>query len=60
MNAKEPNWEKAASEILSALIPLLLNARRDSGVSLSELGGFRDRVVEILRRESKNGMHESA
>ena len=60
MNAKKTDWENAASEILAVLIPMLLKVHRDSEVSLTDLGGFRDRVVDILRKEAEKALGETA
>jgi len=60
MSDKKPDWENAASEILSVLIPLLLKVRRENEVSLTDLGGFRSQVVDILRSEAEKKLSEPA
>ena len=51
MNTKQPDWDDAASRILTVLIPLLLKAGRDNGVSLTEMGAFRKNIVHELSKD---------
>jgi hypothetical protein len=60
MNAKKPDWEDAASEILTVTIPLLLKAGRENGVSLTDLGTFRTKIVAIIRKEAQTDSKEPA
>lgn len=60
MNAKQPNWDEAASEILTVVIPLFLKAGRENGVSLTDLGAFRKTIATIIRREGEVGSQEPA
>jgi hypothetical protein len=60
MKTRQPNWEDAASRILTVLIPLLLKAGRDSGVSLNEMAAFRKDIVTILRSEASGEAQEPA
>lgn len=60
MTAHKPNWDNAASEILTVTIPLLLKAGRENGVSLMDLGTFRTAIVSILREEALENLQEPA
>lgn len=60
LDAKKPNWEDAASEILTVTIPLLLKAGRENGVSLTDLGTFRTKIVAIIRKEAQPESKEPA
>jgi len=60
VTAKKPNWDDAASEILTEMIPLLLKAGGENGVSLTDLGTFRSAIASIIREEALENRQESA
>jgi len=60
MNTKQPNWDEAASQILTVVIPLFLKAGRENGVSLTDLGAFRKTIVSIIRAEGQGESRETA
>lgn len=60
MNTRQPNWDDAASKILTVVIPLFLKAGKEDGVSLTDLGAFRKTIASIIRTEGQGASEEPA